>query len=1656
MTEPRPLQAPICLQCGQTGHFSWRCPEGHTCPSCSISGTPCKKSLEGMRKVQILVEGDLVSKSGAPDHRRGAGGTAVLTSDGSGPASVKEVDKEEDQKRVRDHEHERHGRGGVQESDARFGEGEGMPSAQLNEECAQDGDEGLVESSRRNREGARSHDIGEETVGSREGSSGQSFSPAIGRKDEGGSQLDGALVLDSSLKQRVSDAVLADVSRQEGGEGPYGKGADNLVALNVRKGSAASPETLYETLSYLKRAGHRPYDFHYVVVIQELVNLKLPDVAQAVLDEMRADGIPLRSVCLNAVLNGWCVAERMDEALRVLELMKSAGCPPITSTYNTLIKGLGLAGRPEDAAVLLSAMLDQQAKSKLVDSSAVSVEGSSAKMDSLSDNKEVTLHGGVVNDLQTLGVQSPNSITRPTANATGGVQSPPPLVRVHLGSAGSPDLAPVNSSSRQANSLLEVPRDRAPIRPIHLCLAEQEDPLRMPKDSIKASVGSFSLQAPSGSKDSPTPPRIAPNLRTLNTLLNAWAEQGNLYEARKVFRQMRQLQLTPDVISYNTLIKAYGRAGQSQLAEAVIGEMENNYVRPNVRTFGMVIKNYCQAGDMDAAWDVTKSMQARGIAPNLHVFNTLISGFSRKSQPLNAEKVLDKMEAVGVSPNVVSFTTLMNAWAELVRPNEALRVLERMLASGVAPDTEALTVLAKAFSRASQGEEAERALARFHQFRIRPNVVTFTTIASCYCNNGRMDDAVRLVRQMVSEGLRPSPLTYATLVRGCRPEYPEDALKVLSLLESLGVPLDDNLYGLALDSWQFMMGQSTAGRAVENRLEMLRVSSRRGPGNDLGGEASLITNGRLTLGGRLSGSARIETAAPQESLANVRVTPLQDGVDAGRLVPKPASVSASNGAAVRHAPVQSGNGEVVAKGRIDTDGAVSSDRVARSLPVSGQRATSFASAGSSPGGENKLENPQTFSLSEGVRQNHSELAVESTTAVGSRSDRTSLSAGARSPSVQSNARLLVATGGRTSNRSTSRTRPAFAAEGVKRAGHVAPSATVALAASDAIAGDRVEQRTDSAAALSVAGRKQASESKSEVPRTLPHLVEAVSAGGKAEWERIDEGSAGSAEPRGDKGEATEETCAAVHSVGKGLTDGTTERENVELEDEGGADAAGERGEVTGSIKEDVRPIRRRGKRGGKKKGRRKQKDIGEVDGGPDDANAFLGSGAEDESSVDTGTEMNDVDALEVKDDAASSTSLVALRARTSRDVKKREGSAVGFSRSSGGNEKEGLVQSGEEKLGVLVGRGDTGWKRAGRVVPNGKRSGVVSRETTTLRREVKFLTKGMAGEKSQSSSQRESGPQEASQRQTANGYHRTHRVRLEDLVEAQLTQHRGEVDMTSELALEGLPWEEETRNPIMNGRKSRGHGRGERSRSPWLRGRGTEGKEGARLLVQKGLPNGRSNSSSSTLQSIAHVDDKLRSAGVELHPSSRSTATSESSSNTSNLSARSRTMRPVAASPPSFSACHCQSHLSTAFSSALSTAFSSSSPKGSPTSYPLLSLSPASPGEASIFVSALLLNRYNRVHTRPCPESDTRLVLPCWPPSFWQGGGEFARSPGLSARLRLGTIGVAKPLSFRMGISSRYSKVSTRLQVRDMLVGRATFAQLRFAHSRSSVLLCSI
>ncbi|CAA0830392.1 Pentatricopeptide repeat-containing protein -mitochondrial [Striga hermonthica] len=106
-----------------------------------------------------------------------------------------------------------------------------------------------------------------------------------------------------------------------------------------------------------------------------------------------------------------------------------------------------------------------------------------------------------------------------------------------------------------------------------------------------------------------------PSWFVYNVLISGLCKERRLGDARKLFDEMRRLNVAPTTVTYNTLIDGYCKSWDLEGAFVFRERMKNDKVDTNIVTYNTLLSGLCKMGRMDEANKVWGKWRPMGSFP---------------------------------------------------------------------------------------------------------------------------------------------------------------------------------------------------------------------------------------------------------------------------------------------------------------------------------------------------------------------------------------------------------------------------------------------------------------------------------------------------------------------------------------------------------------------------------------------------------------------------------------------------------------------------------------------------------------------------------------------------------------------------------------------------------------------------------------------------------------------------------------------------------------------------------------------------------------------------------------------------------------------------------------------------------------------------------
>ncbi|XP_074358560.1 uncharacterized protein LOC141697905 [Apium graveolens] len=253
------------------------------------------------------------------------------------------------------------------------------------------------------------------------------------------------------------------------------------------------------------------------------------------------------------------------------------------------------------------------------------------------------------------------------------------------------------------------------------------------------------------------------------SLVNGWCRAGDISQAERIFREMKEIGIQPNVYTYTIVIDALCRCGQITRAHDVFAEMIDAGCNPNAITFNNLMRVHVKAGRTERVLQVYNQMRKLNCAADTITYNFLIETHCRDENCDEAIKVINTMVRKGCEPNASTFNPIFRCILKAGDVNSAHRLFARMKEIKCKANTVTYNILMRMFADSKSADMIIKLKREMDEGEIEPNVNTYGILISLYCGLGHWNNAYKLFCEMLEEKcLKPSQAVYEMVLQQLR------------------------------------------------------------------------------------------------------------------------------------------------------------------------------------------------------------------------------------------------------------------------------------------------------------------------------------------------------------------------------------------------------------------------------------------------------------------------------------------------------------------------------------------------------------------------------------------------------------------------------------------------------------------------------------------------------------------------------------------------------------------------------------------------------------------------------------------------------------------------------------------------------------------------
>lgn len=228
------------------------------------------------------------------------------------------------------------------------------------------------------------------------------------------------------------------------------------------------------------------------------------------------------------------------------------------------------------------------------------------------------------------------------------------------------------------------------------------------------------------------------------------------------------------------VLETLAKDGRVMDAYELLVGAENNAPVMNVVDYSVIIDALCKEGHVDKALDLCSFAKNKGIALNIITYNSVIKGLCRQGCLVEAFRLFDALEKIGVVPSEITYGTLIDALTKEGSLQDARMLFERMFLKNLRPNIHIYNSLINGYCKSSLLEEALKLLEDLQVRCLKPDGFTVGALINGYCLKSDMEGALKFFLEFKSKGLLPDFLGFMFLIRGlCAKGRMEESRSIL-------------------------------------------------------------------------------------------------------------------------------------------------------------------------------------------------------------------------------------------------------------------------------------------------------------------------------------------------------------------------------------------------------------------------------------------------------------------------------------------------------------------------------------------------------------------------------------------------------------------------------------------------------------------------------------------------------------------------------------------------------------------------------------------------------------------------------------------------------------------------------------------------------------
>ncbi|XP_051148182.1 pentatricopeptide repeat-containing protein At1g80880, mitochondrial [Andrographis paniculata] len=239
-------------------------------------------------------------------------------------------------------------------------------------------------------------------------------------------------------------------------------------------------------------------------------------------------------------------------------------------------------------------------------------------------------------------------------------------------------------------------------------------------------------------------------IETFNIILNGWCNiLKDIYEAKRVWREMSSCCIEPDGTSYTHMISCYANVDNLFDSLRLYDQMKRRGWTPGAEVYHSLIYVLTRANCLDESFKIVDRMKATGLELSSTTYNLMIRPLCEANKFEEARGVLARMFNEGINPSVDTYHAMIlgeNLYG-------TLGVFDHMKKVGLGPDRTTFILVLERFFRLGEPQNALEIWSKMDDYGVKPDETHYVIFVKGLAKCGLMSEAKKFYSEMTSIGL---------------------------------------------------------------------------------------------------------------------------------------------------------------------------------------------------------------------------------------------------------------------------------------------------------------------------------------------------------------------------------------------------------------------------------------------------------------------------------------------------------------------------------------------------------------------------------------------------------------------------------------------------------------------------------------------------------------------------------------------------------------------------------------------------------------------------------------------------------------------------------------------------------------------------------------